>query len=224
MTGIEAAVYYTPQTLAAVGLNGTAGFGATVGVGAAKLGFTVLGASLLDMVGRRILLLISSAGLAACLGLLAAASWASLSAYVSLAAQVGFVSFFGIGWGPACWVIIPEMCSLQLRGRLTGFATATNRLMSAVIAGTFLSLGNAITVGGVHMMYCAIAVLTFIMVFLLVPETAGFSLEKVSGATGGLLLPIQRWCGMRVVVTDADNEDLVTPVSAHSALLRHEKK
>ena len=74
VTGIEAAVYYTPQTLAAVGLNGTAGFGATVGVGAAKLGFTVLGASLLDMVGRRILLLISSAGLAACLGLLAAAS------------------------------------------------------------------------------------------------------------------------------------------------------
>ena len=193
-TGIEAAVYYTPSTLAAVGLNGTAGLGATIGVGASKLGFTLIGASLLDCVGRRILLLISSAGLAACLGLLAAASWTGMSAYVSLAGQIGFVSFFGLGWGPACWVLTPELFSLQQRGRLTGLATAMNRLTSAIIAGTFLSLGSAITIGGVHMLYCGIAVISFFFVLTCVPETAGKSLEAVSGAaSGGLQLPYQRF-------------------------------
>ena len=61
-TGVEAAVYYTPETLEAAGIHDENMLQlATVGVGVVKVAFIVLAACLIERVGRVRLLLVSTA-------------------------------------------------------------------------------------------------------------------------------------------------------------------
>ena len=61
-TGVEAAVYYTPETLEAAGIHDENMLQlATVGVGVVKVAFIVLAACLIERVGRVHLLLVSTA-------------------------------------------------------------------------------------------------------------------------------------------------------------------
>ena len=63
-TGVEAAVYYTPETLEAAGIHDEGNLLlATIGIGVIKVVFIVIAACLVERVGRVKLLLISTASI-----------------------------------------------------------------------------------------------------------------------------------------------------------------
>lgn len=195
ITGIEAALYYSITTFQSMGLNSTSQLlGANIGIGGTKLSTTVVGALLLDRVGRRPLLITSSIGilcglLAVSAGMLTDALW------VVVTGQMVFVAFFGVGWGPCTWVLVSELFPLMIRGRTIGIATTGNRLVSFAIALSFLSLGDAITPMGEHFLFAGFAALVLVFVVLFVPETRGVALDDISSSSseggGGVSLPYQ---------------------------------
>ncbi|CAG8492747.1 3671_t:CDS:10 [Ambispora leptoticha] len=86
---------------------------------------------------------------------------------------------YALGLGHCPWLIQSELFPLNIRGRATGIATATNWICNLVVAVSFLPLTELITTTGTFWVYALIMTLGWIFVFKFVPETAGKSLEEV---------------------------------------------
>ena len=54
-----------------------------------------------------------------------------------------------------------------------------NRLMNATISMTFISIYEAITIGGAFFMFAGLAVVAWAFFYFLLPETKGRSLEEM---------------------------------------------
>ncbi|KAI4327577.1 hypothetical protein L6164_020019 [Bauhinia variegata] len=187
-TGIEAVVLYSPRIFRKAGVTGKDKLLlATVGVGLTKIFFLVISSFLLDRVGRRRLLLVSTAGMIGALAVLgfsltmADHSKQSLlwALGLSIAATYTFVAFFNIGLGPVTWVYSSEIFPSKLRGQGASIGVAVNRIMNAVVSMTFISIYKAITIGGAFFIFAGISALAWVFFFVFLPETKGRSLEEM---------------------------------------------
>ena len=180
-TGVEAAVYYTPETLEAVGIKDEGALLlATVGVGCIKVAFIGVAALLVDRYGRVPLLLLSNFGIAVAQALLAASfCFQGGSVGLAVAGQCLFMAAFSIGSGPCSMMVASECFPLQVRGLAMGVATLLNRTISGVIALSFLSLTRALTPTGTFCLFAAIALGACAFIRHRVPETKGRALEEI---------------------------------------------
>ncbi|MGH3471910.1 MAG: sugar porter family MFS transporter, partial [Nocardioidaceae bacterium] len=102
--GVNTVIYYAPTILSATGATNSAALLSTVAVGVTNVVFTVVAVLLLDRVGRRVLLLVGTAGLT--LGLLilgvyfTSATLQSQAGYLALVGLLVFIASFAIGLGP----------------------------------------------------------------------------------------------------------------------------
>uniref|UniRef100_J3M2P9 Major facilitator superfamily (MFS) profile domain-containing protein n=1 Tax=Oryza brachyantha TaxID=4533 RepID=J3M2P9_ORYBR len=194
ITGIDALVYYSPTIFRDAGITTESQLlAATVGVGLSKTVFIVIAIVLVDRVGRKPLLYISTAGITACLAVLAASL--SLLAHGALprAAAIGtailtvcgFVAFFSVGIGPINMVLSSEIYPLRLRAQAVALGFAVNRLTSGAVAMSFLSICSAVSVAGAFSAFAAISALSVVFVHVFVPETSGKTLEQIESLFGG---------------------------------------
>ncbi|KHN36113.1 Putative polyol transporter 6, partial [Glycine soja] len=59
-----------------------------------------------------------------------------------------YVAFFNLGLGPITWVYSSQIFPLKLRAKGASIEVAVNRLTNAAISMSFISIYNAITIGG----------------------------------------------------------------------------
>lgn len=187
-SGIDAVVLYSPRIFEKAGItNDTDKLLATMAVGATKTVFILVATFLLDRIGRRPLLLSSVAGMIASLGLLAVGLtvidhsdhrivWAVA---LCISMVLAYVAFFSIGMGPITWVYSSEIFPLRLRAQGCSIGVAVNRVTSGVVSMTFISLYNAISIGGSFFLYAGIAAIAFVFFYTLFPETQGRTLEDM---------------------------------------------
>ncbi|POO02565.1 Sugar/inositol transporter [Trema orientale] len=187
-TGIEAVVLYSPRIFKKAGVTSKDKLLlATVGVGLTKTTFILTATFLLDRVGRRRLLLTSTggmvvalSGLGFCLTMVEHSKETLLWALgLSIVSVYVFVAFFSIGLGPITWVYSSEIFPLRLRAQGMSLGVAVNRVMNATISMTFISIYEAITIGGAFFMFSGIAVLAWLFFYFFLPETKGRSLEEM---------------------------------------------
>ncbi|XP_057818827.1 probable polyol transporter 4 [Cryptomeria japonica] len=187
--GIDATVYYSPVTFRGAGIKSqNAILGATMAIGIVKTGFIVVAAFFIDKVGRRPLLLTSTAGLTLSLVALAlclifvgktSGSAHGATAFLAVVAVRCNVAFFSIGLGPVNWVMGAEIYPLRLRAKATGLGTGVHRLVSGGISITFLSFSDAVSVPGVFFFFAGFSFLAVGFVYWFVPETKGETLEEI---------------------------------------------
>ncbi|KAJ4822591.1 hypothetical protein Tsubulata_021922 [Turnera subulata] len=187
-SGNDAVIYYCPQVFKAAGIHSKKVlFGVNVIMGVSKAAFVLVSALYLDRFGRRPLLLLGSAGMAVSLIVLGSGSkvlehsqrkpeWAVV---MSIVAVCGFVSFFSIGLGPITWVYSSEIFPMRLRAQGSGLAISVNRLVSGVIAMTFLTISKKLTFGGMFFVLAGVMVVATIFFFFIMPETKGKTLEEI---------------------------------------------
>jgi len=179
-TGVEAAVYYTPETLEAAGITDESQLLlATVGVGLIKVAFIVIAASLVESYGRVRLLLISTAAIGLSQALLALSFVGGRTVWLALFGQCLFMAAFSIGAGPCSMLVASECFPLQVRGFALGVATMLNRTTSGLVAVTFLSLSRALTPAGAYFLFVCLAAMAYAFIAARVPETKGKSLEEI---------------------------------------------
>ena len=154
---------------------------ATLAVGIAKLVSTTASSLLLDHVGRRPLLLTSAFGVTFSLSLIGLGS-ASKGIALTIVGQCLFVTFFAVGYGPVCWIIISEVFPMKVRGTAVSIATALNRLTSFAVALTWLSICKAISTTGCYILFVCLNVIGCWFCMEYVPETMGLSLEEITTA------------------------------------------
>lgn len=184
ITGIDATVYYSPTIFKDAGIKGnTQVLAATIAVGFTKTIFILVAIFLIDKVGRKPLLYVSTIGMTFCLfslGLtLSLLENNSVGIRLAILCVCGNVAFFSIGIGPICWVLSSEIFPLRLRAQASGIGAVGSRVSSGLIAMSFLSVSHAITVGGTFFVFAAISALSVGFIYKCVPETKGKSLEQI---------------------------------------------
>ncbi|MED6154963.1 putative polyol transporter 4 [Stylosanthes scabra] len=184
ITGIDATVYYSPEIFKAAGIEDNSKLlAATVAVGISKTIFILVAIVLVDKLGRKPLLYISTIGMTTCLfsigTILSVSGQGSFVIAMAIVFVCGNVGFFSVGLGPVCWVVTSEIFPLRLRAQASSIGFVGNRLCSGVVAMSFLSVARAITVAGTFYLFAAISALAVLFVYMAVPETKGKTLEQI---------------------------------------------
>lgn len=184
ITGIDATVYYSPTIFKGAGIKSNNELlAATVAVGFTKTIFILIAIILIDKVGRKPLLYISTIGMTICLLSLSLSLTflgnGKLGIALAILSVCGNVAFFSVGIGPVCWVLSSEIFPLRLRAQASALGAVGSRVSSGAIAMSFLSVSRAITVGGTFFVFSLISALSVAFVYKCVPETKGKSLEQI---------------------------------------------
>lgn len=187
-TGIEAVMLYSHKIFKKAGIKSKENLLlATIGVGLTKIIFLVLALFLIDKVGRRRLLQVSTAGMI--IGLTALGFSLTMVEHaneevlwaltLSIIATYFYVAFFNIGLAPVTWLYGSEIFPLKLRAQGVSIGVAVNRSMNAAVSMSFISIYKALTIGGAFFMFAGISVIAWVFFYFLVPETKGKTLEEM---------------------------------------------
>mmetsp|Transcript_37420 Transcript_37420/g.48415 ORF Transcript_37420/g.48415 Transcript_37420/m.48415 type:complete len:591 (+) Transcript_37420:3-1775(+) len=182
-TGSEAILYYSSVFLERAGLKSTKerllGY---VLIGFCKLIPEAASMFLVDSMGRRPLLLISSYGLTASMFLIAVVfMFPSNSASIFIVVLLSiFMIFFSIGVGPITWLLASEMLPLRARAKGMTLGSFTNRLISGTVALSALSTCDALGYSGFFALYGTMGILGSIWYVIYIPETKGKTLEEIT--------------------------------------------
>ncbi|KAI9709284.1 MAG: hypothetical protein M1820_003404 [Bogoriella megaspora] len=133
---------------------------------------TLFCAPLIDIIGRKTVLLLSIAGMGAsslALGL-------SIMFHVpplSVVAVITFVASFGLGLGPVPFILSSELVGPEAVGATQSWALAANWLATFIVAQFFPIVNERLGQGKVYFIFMALAVFFWVFVAWRVPETKG---------------------------------------------------
>ncbi|MFD4295492.1 sugar porter family MFS transporter [Rhodococcus sp. NPDC058505] len=190
--GINVIFYYSATLWEAVGFGEDRSLLISVVSAVVNIAGTFVAIAVIDRIGRRPLLLIGSIGMAISLATAAicfhsatittndigesVATLEGAAGTVALIAANTFVFFFAFSWGPVVWVLISEMFPNRVRAAAVGIATAANWVANFLVSATFPAMADwnlSVTYGG----YAVMAAVSFFVVWRLVTETRGRTLE-----------------------------------------------
>lgn len=185
-SGINAVFFFSTQFFAKAGVSGNTGslVAATINIVATGIAVAVI-----ERLGRRVLLLVSTAGmlifsigLTVVLKIMDTAHSDALST-LSIVCVGAYVLFFELGLGPIPWLIGAEIFPEAPRATAMSAAAATNWILTFVIAETFPLMHSAL--GSFSFVPFAGILLVILIYFAFVlPETKGKSPEEVLEAMG----------------------------------------
>ncbi|KAL8166071.1 hypothetical protein V2J09_007570 [Rumex salicifolius] len=172
LSGINGVLFYSSTIFAEAGVTSTNA--ATFGLGAAQVLATIVTTSLADKAGRRLLLLLSSAGMTVSLLVV------SVSFFVKFAKQQDAASD-GTTLYTVCSILSVVgvvILPVNIKGLAGSIATLANWLFAFVITITANILLNW-NAGATFSIYTAVAAFALAFVWIWVPETKGRSLEEI---------------------------------------------
>ncbi|XP_051150945.1 sugar transporter ERD6-like 6 [Andrographis paniculata] len=187
LTGINGVIFYSNNIFESAGISSSNI--ATVGVGVIQVIATAVSTWLVDKTGRRILLIVSSTGMAFSLVVVAVSFFSkgfvsedstlfSILGILSVVGVVLMIISFSLGMGPIPWLIMSEILPIKIKGLAGSVATLFNWSFSWLITMTAPLLLNWSS-GGTFTMYTAMCIFTAAFVTIWVPETKGRTLEEI---------------------------------------------
>ena len=184
VTGVNTIIYYAPTIFQMAGFqSASTAILATFGIGLVSLATTVVSLFLVDRVGRRPLLLISTGGMGVVLVHLGMVLGAAHPSRVTLVADVmAYLVAFCIGLGPVFWLLISEIYPTTARGRAMSVATMAIWASDFLVAETFLTMVGHIGLRGSFLVFAALCAAAFVFSYYWVPETRRRTLEEIESS------------------------------------------
>ncbi|GMM38831.1 hypothetical protein DASC09_061700 [Saccharomycopsis crataegensis] len=185
LTGINFIFYYGTTFFQSSGISNS--FLISLATNIVNFGMSVPGVLLVELVGRRNLLLGGSIGMCVSdfiIAIVGVASNSGSANKVLVAFTCFFIAFFAASWGPICWVVTGEIFPLAVRAKSIALATASNWLWNFGIAYATPYLvdsgpGNADLGSNVFFIWGGCNLLGLFFVWALVYETKGLTLEEI---------------------------------------------
>ncbi|RWW57978.1 hypothetical protein BHE74_00035199 [Ensete ventricosum] len=192
--GINGVLYYTPQILEQAGVEVLL---ANIGIGSASASILIsalttllmlpsigVAMRLMDISGRRFLLLSTIPVLIASLVVLVVANLVDMGtvvhAVLSTASVVIYFCCFVMGFGPIPNILCAEIFPTRVRGVCIAICALTFWFGDIIVTYTLPVLLNMIGLAGVFGIYAVVCTLALVFVFLKVPETKGMPLEVIT--------------------------------------------
>ena len=183
LTGINACLYYLNDIFAAAGASQYSAGMQSVIIGCTNLIFTLIAMSVIDMLGRKKLLLAGTAGV--CVFLVAIGQIFRSGAHQGwlIWLVMAFMGCFAISQGAVIWVYISEVFPTRVRAKGQAIGTSTLWVMNALISAIFPVLAKKSSATP-FFFFAAMMLIDFILVAAIYPETKGVTLEKLEQRLG----------------------------------------
>lgn len=188
MSGINAVIFYTKKIFEDAGSTIEPAL-CTIIIGVVNFLSTFIATILIDRLGRKILLYMSSVGMTITLGTLGSFFFVrdvmemNLQemgyGWIPLACLVIFVVSFSVGFGPVPWLMMGEILPANIRGTAASLATAFNWSCTFLVTKTFESIMIGMGQHGGYWMFGSVCCVGLFFVIFFVPETQGKSLEDI---------------------------------------------
>jgi len=133
----------------------------------------------IDTIGRRLLLLLSTAGCSTIYALMTISYAFDCSPYVKVAGFFLYQICFAIGLGPVPFVYACEVVDTEMRGKVVALGFIASRLYAGVWITTFSSLQGAVGDAGVFALCALLNVVSFWFLYGAARETKGIELEDM---------------------------------------------
>ena len=178
LTGINAILYYLNDIFARAGFDKVSGDLQAVAIGATNLVFTIVAMSVIDRLGRKTLLLVGAVGTGVCLAGVAAIFSTSRHEGLLVWLLVGYAAFFAFSQGAVIWVYLSEVFPTTVRAKGQSLGSFTHWFMNALISWTFPVIA-ASSKTAPFVVFAAMMVVQFVVVYTVYPETKGVTLEEM---------------------------------------------
>lgn len=177
--GINVILVYADEVFSAAGYKVSDILLNIVIAGAVNVVFTFVAIATVDRIGRRILMLIGSAGLAVVYTLLGVGYYIHSQGLHMLILVVMAIACFAMSLGPVVWVVISEIFPNRIRGAAMSVAVSSLWIACFVLTYTFPLLNAALGPAKTFWIYAGICAAGFIFVQFRLPETKGKTLEQI---------------------------------------------
>ncbi|XP_063977490.1 facilitated trehalose transporter Tret1-like isoform X2 [Diachasmimorpha longicaudata] len=207
LSGINAVIFYTVEIFKSAGSTIESNL-STIIVGVVNFASTFVATALIDRLGRKILLYISSAAMIVTLAALSiffyfketghdvvAVGWLPLVSFVI------YVIGFSLGFGPVPWLMMGEILPAKIRGPAASVATGFNWTCTFIVTKTFKDIIALIGTSGTFLIFAVICAAGLMFVISLVPETRGRSLEEIERRLTGPVRRMSAIANMKPVPT-----------------------
>ena len=190
ITGINVPLYYGPHLLgpifagphASLVKTTVAGVEVTAIMTAVNVASTYLGFRWIDKFGRRKLSMGGYTGMIV-FALIAAAGLAFTSGTFRLVVIMigldGFIASFAVGVGGTGWTLQGEVFPTAVRGQAAAFAAMIDWLANFLVIELFPVSQNAISLGGVLVVFAGLCALAIVFIWKFLPETKGLPVEDI---------------------------------------------
>ncbi len=190
ITGINVPLYYGPHLLgpifagahASLVKTTVAGVQVTAIMTAVNVASTYLGFRWIDKFGRRKLSMGGYTGMIV-FALIAAAGLAFTSGTFRLVVIMvgldGFIASFAVGVGGTGWTLQGEVFPTAVRGQAAAFAAMIDWLANFLVIELFPVSQNAISLGGVLVVFAGLCALAIVFIWKFLPETKGLPVEDI---------------------------------------------
>lgn len=195
-TGFNSLMYFSTTIFETIGFhNPTA---VSIIIAATNFVFTLVALCIIDVVGRRRILVLAIPGMCISLVICAIAfhylgikfgsgaqvvvKTTGISGWgvVIIIGMVLFVACYATGIGNLAWMGVELFSDVNVRSVGGMYAAATNWAGLLVISSTFLTMLENITPPGTFAFFACLCFLSFVFVYFLVPEVAGLELEQTN--------------------------------------------
>jgi MFS transporter, SP family, xylose:H+ symportor len=177
--GINVIFNYAEEVFSAAGITMSDMLFNIVVTGTVNLVFTFVAMATVDRIGRRILMLAGSAGLAVIYVLLGAAYHSHTQGVYTVALVVAAIACYAMSLAPVTWVVISEIFPNRIRGTAMSVAVAALWIASFILIITFPALNRMVGAAGTFWIYAAVCVAGFLFICWRLPETKGKTLEEI---------------------------------------------
>ena len=179
-SGINAIIYYGPRILNDAGINVSNALLGQVIFGLANFLFTLIAVWKVDQMGRRPLYIIGSIGATISLFFTGWCFYSGATNNIALVISIIlFLACFAFSIGPLKFVIASEIFPTRIRGRAMGLSIMVMWIADTIVGQlTPLLLGSA-GAAITFWFFASCCLVSFIVVYKMVPETKGKSLEEV---------------------------------------------
>lgn len=188
--GINVIFYYSTTLWRSVGFQESDSFIISVITSVTNIAGTIVAIALVDVIGRKRLLLIGSALMSVSLVAMTLAFTKALIVngeltlpgmwgVVALIGANVFVIGFAISWGPLVWLLLGEMFPNHIRAYALGIGAAAQWLANFVVTAAFPSLAE-ISLALTYGLFAGFAVVSYVVVWRCVRETNGMELEAMT--------------------------------------------
>ncbi|XP_016929967.2 facilitated trehalose transporter Tret1 [Drosophila suzukii] len=186
MTGINAIIFYSTFIFQTAGSTLEPRF-STIIVGVVMVVSTVISILLIERLGRKVLLLISSAMMGVSTLIMALYFGLLMTSgvgWLALMAVCCFIIGFSVGFGPIPWVMMAELFAEDVKALAGSIAGTTNWLCAFIVTLLFPVLNLHIGAAACFGIFCGFAVAAFLFVLFLIPETRGKTLNEIQAKLG----------------------------------------
>ena len=179
-SGINVIFFYAPDIFSKTGINVETQLGQTVLVGVVNVTFTIVAILLVDRVGRKILILIGSAGMAICYIIIGSIFKSdNLQGFGLLIVVLFTIAFYATSLAPVTWVLLSEIFPNRIRGLAMAVATFFLWMACYSLTLTFPVMMDKFEGAITFWIYAAICIAGFFFIWRYVPETKGKTLEEL---------------------------------------------